>query len=118
MRVEQVFRTRSTIYIHYTIENNTKRVYRVNAQNAYQLQTDRSAISLPSLVHTQLDRPAIDKMRGAEKLTLPVAHAESESQELEPGETTQGVLAIRQDLKSPVVVQLEFEDGVKATVVL
>ena len=38
VRVEQVFRTRSTVYIHYTIENNSGLFYRVNAPQAYQLE--------------------------------------------------------------------------------
>jgi len=52
------------------------------------------------------------------ELALPVAHAEAEAEDLHPGETTQGVVPIRQDLKSPAVVQLVFRDGVKATFVL
>lgn len=118
VRVEQVFRTRSTVYIHYRIENNTTRVYRVNSPRAHQLRTDKPSISLPGLVHSQLGRSTVEKLGSTQELPLWVAHTESESQQLDPGETTQGVIAIRQDLKSPAVVQLEFEDGVKAIVVL
>src|SRR5258708_7352213 len=118
VRVEQVFRTRSTVYIHYTIENNSNRFYRVNTPGAYQLQTDDSPTSLAGLVHTQLDRAMLERLGGTQKLALPVAHAEAEADDLHPGESTQGVVSIRQDLKSPAVVQLVFGNGVKATVVL
>ena len=118
IRVEQVFRTRSSVYIHYTIENNTSSVYHVNSPRVSQLRPDEASISLPGLVHSQLDRSTVEKLRSTQELPLGVAHTESESEELEPGKTTQGVIAIRQDLKSPAVVQLEFEDGVTATVVL
>jgi len=118
VRVEQVFRTRTTTYIHYTIENHTISVYRVNSPHAHQLQTDQSVISLPSLVHKQLDKSMTDKLGAVQEIPLSVAHAESESPEVQPGEETQGVIAIRQDLKSPAVVQLVFDDEVKATVVL
>lgn len=118
VRVEQVFRTRTTTYIHYTIENNTSHVYRVNSPHAHQLQTDQSVISLPRLVHKQLDKSTTDKLGTAQELSLAVAHAESESPEVQPGEETQGVIAIRQDLKSPSVVQLVFDGGIEATVVL
>jgi hypothetical protein len=118
IQIEQVFRTKSTLYIHYRIENNTTRVYRVSSPHAHQLETDEASISLPGLVHNQLDRSTVERLGTTHELPLSVAHTESESQQLEPGETTQGVIAIRQDLKSPAVVQLEFEDGVKATVVL
>jgi hypothetical protein len=114
--VEQVFRTKSTVYLHYRITNNTNRTYRVDSPHACQLQTDQ--IALTALVHTQLDRSTVEQLGSTQESPLSVAHTESESRELEPGKTTQGVIAIRQDLKSPAVVQLEFEDGVKATVVL
>lgn len=118
VRVEQVFRTRSTVYIHYTIENNSGLFYRVNPPEAYQLKADDPPISLTSLTHTQLDRAALEELGDTHALALPVAHAEAEAEDLHPGETTQGVVPIRQDLKSPVVVQLVFRDGVKATFVL
>jgi hypothetical protein len=118
VRVDQVFRTPSTVYIHYTIENNSNLLYRVSNPGAYQLQIDNSPISLTSLAHTQLDRAMLQRLGGTQELALPVAHAEAEADDLHPGETTQGVVSIRQDLKSPAVVQLVFGDGVRVTVVL
>ena len=118
VRVEQVFRTRSTVYVHYTIENNSGLFYRVNEPQACQLKVDDSTISLAKLAHTQLDRATLEELGDTHELALPVAHAEAEAEDLHPGETTQGVVPIRQDLKSPAVVQLLFREGVKATFVL
>jgi hypothetical protein len=118
VRVEQVFRTRSTVYIHYTIENHSGLFYRANAPEAYQLQTDDSSVSLASLAHTQLDRATLEELGDTHEFPLPVARAEAEAEDLRPGETTQGVIPIRLDLKSPAVVQLVFSEGVKATFVL
>ena len=118
VRVEQVVHTRSTVYIHYTIKNNSGLSYRMNMPQAYQLQIDDSPISLASLAHTQLDRSTLEELGDTPELALPVAHAEAEADDLHPGETTQGVLSIRKDLKSPAVVQLVFGDGVKAAFVL
>lgn len=118
VRVEQVFRTRSTVYVHYTIENNSGLFYRVNEPQACQLKVDDSSVLLASLAHTQLDRATLEQLGDTHELALPVAHAEAEAEDLHPGETTQGVVPIRQDLKSPAVVQLVFRDGVKATFVL
>lgn len=118
VRVEQVFRTRSTVYVQYTIENNSRLFYRVSAPQAYQLKPDDLPIALASLVRTQLDRIALEELGETQELTLPVANAEAEAEDLHPGETTQGVVPIRQDLKSPAIVRLVFGDGVKATFVL
>src|SRR5579859_114180 len=118
VRVEQVFRTRNSVYVHYTIENNSGLSYHANMPQAYQLQIDDSPISLASLAHTQLDRAIIEDLGDTQELALPVAHAEAELDNLHPGETTQGVVSIRKDLKSPAVVQLVFGEGVKAAFVL
>lgn len=118
VRVDQVFRTRGMVYIHYTIENNSNLFYRVNTPGAFELKINESPISLASLAHTQLDRAMLEQLGGAQEFALSVAGAEAEADDLHPGETTQGVVSIRQDLKSAAVVQLVFRDGVKATVVL
>jgi hypothetical protein len=118
VRVEEVFLTRSTVYVHYAIKNNSSLFYRLNTPQAYQLQPDESPISLASLTHTQLDRAMLEELGDTHELALPVAHAEAEGDDLHPGETTQGVVSIRKDLKSPAVLQLVFGDGVKAAFVL
>lgn len=118
VRVERVFRTQTTVYVHYTIENNSGLFYRVNAPEAYQLRTDGSSIPLARLAHTQLDRATLEALGDIRQISLPVIHAEAEAENLHPGETTQGVIPIRQPLESPTVVELVFRDGVKATFVL
>jgi hypothetical protein len=118
VRVEQVFRTRSTVYVHYTIENNSGLFYRMNTPHAYQLRADDLTIPIGSLLNTQLDRTMVEELGETPGSALSVANAEAEAEGLRPGESTQGVIPIRQDLKSPSVVQLVFSDGVKATFVL
>lgn len=117
VRVDQILRTLTTVYIHYTIENNSGLFYRVNMPEAYQLKVGDSSVSPASLAHTQLDRTTLEEFGSTFELALPVAHTEAEAEDLHPGESTQGVVTIRQDLKSPAVVQLVFRDGVKATFV-
>jgi hypothetical protein len=118
VRIEQVFRTRTTVYLHYTIENDSRRPYHVNAPEAYLLQTDAPSISVSSLVRTQLNQAVIQELGNTHGLPLQVAHAESVSVDLQPGESTQGVVAVRQELETPAVVQLVFDGDVKVTAVL
>jgi hypothetical protein len=118
VRVEQVFRTRTTVYVHYRIENKSRLLYRVSAPRAFELKTDAPAIPLRTLAHTQLDRATLEALGDTRELSLPVVHAQAENENLYPGETTQGVVPIRQDLKSPTLVELVFSNGVKATFVL
>ncbi len=118
VRVEQVFRTRTTVYVHYTIENNSGVFYRVHAPEVFELELDNASSSLVRLAHTQLDRVALAELGDPREFALPVAHAEAKAEDLHPGEATEGVVTIRQDLKSPTVVQLVFSEGVKAAFVL
>ena len=118
VRVEQVFRTKSTIYVHYTIENSSDRAYHVAAPAALELKPDHSSIAVRSLLHMQLDERLLGSLRKPETVSLPIAHAECAAEELSPGEATHGVIAIRQDLSSPAVVQLVFDSQLKATFVL
>ena len=118
VRVEEVLHTRTTIYIHYTIENNSSLSYRVNTPEAYQLRTNDSSLPLARLARTQLDRAKLEALGVTPELSLPVIRAEAGVEYLRPGETTHGVLPIRQALESPTVVELVFSDGVKATFVL
>lgn len=117
VHIEQVFRTRSTIYVHYSIENNRSTAYHPDAPAAFELKPSHSPISLASFAHTQLDERAVKKLGQTEALPLIIARNESEQRELEPGSSAGGVLAIREDLRSPAVVQLVFGE-LKVTFVL
>lgn len=116
--VQQVFRTKTSLYVHYMIENNSSSGYHVAVPDAFEVQPGRSTISLPAFSRKQLDARLLEDLHDLHNVTLPVAHAESAADDLAPGESTQGVVAIRQDLRSPAVVQLVFEGQVKATFVL
>ncbi len=118
IRVEQIFRTRSTIYVHYTIENRTEASYRASLLGAFELKPEHPSLSLGSIAHAQLDSRGLKKMGTSKALPLAVGHVESESDQLKPGSSAQGVVAIRQDLKGPAVLQLVFESGLKATFVM
>ena len=118
VRIAQVFRTKNGLYVHYSIENRGKTSYHVAAPSAYQLQVSSSSISLPVLEHRQLDPQTIRKLGDLKELALPVGHAESKPEDLSPGESANGVVAIRRDLNSPVVLQLVFDANIKAILVL
>ena len=116
--IEQVFRTRSTTYIHYSVENDGKTAYHMAAPVVFELKPSHSPISLASFAHTQLDERAVKKLGRAELRPLIVARSESKQEEIQPGSSSDGVLAIRQDLKSPCAVQLVFDGELKATFVM
>lgn len=118
VRIKQVFRTKTSIYVHYSIENDGRRTYHVPTPDVFELQAGHSSLSLPSFAHKQLEPRLLEKFSDIHSAPLPVPHAEITSEDLAPGESTEGVVAIRQNLSSPAVVQLVFDSQVKATFVL
>ena len=118
VRIEQVFRTKNSLYVHYSIENRGKTPYHVVAPSAYQLEVSNSSISLPVFEHRQLDPQTIRKLGDFKELALPIGRAESKPEDLSPGESANGVIAIRLDVNSPVVLQLVFDANIKAVLVL
>jgi conjugative transfer protein CagX len=118
VRIQQVFRTKTSFYVHYCIENNSRTAYHVAPPDVFELQAGRSNLSLPSFAHKQLDPRLLENLSGIHGVSLPVPHAETAVEDLAPGESTEGVVAIRKDLSSPSVVQFVFDNQVKATFVL
>jgi len=118
VRIQQVFRTKTTSYVHYSIENDGPSAYHVTTPDVFELQTDHSTLSLPSFAHKQLDPRLLAKLSDIHSVSLPVPHGETTSEDLAPGESTEGVVAIRQNLSSLAVVQLVFDSQIKATFVL
>ena len=118
VRIQQVFRTKTSVYVHYSIENSSRTAYHLSTPDVFELQVGHSTVSLQSFTHQQLDRRLLEKFSDIHGVSLPVPHAEAASEDLAPGESTEGVVAIRQNLSSPAVVQLVFDSQVKATFVL
>ena len=118
VRIQQVFRTKTSIYVHYSIENGGRRAYHVMSPEVLELQAGHSTLSLPSFAHKQLDPRLLENLSDIHSVSLPVPHTEIASEDLAPGESTEGVVAIRQNLSSPAVVQLVFDGQLKATFVL
>jgi hypothetical protein len=61
VRVEQIFRTKSSVYVHYTMENNTKHSYHIGPPSAQQLQAEESLMFLQGLAHKQLDQRLLNR---------------------------------------------------------
>jgi hypothetical protein len=116
-RIQQIFRAKDTVYIHYSIENHSQHPFRMTAPNVYELQADHPSVALISFARTQLNRGAFAKLGQTTQRAVPIAFAENDGPDVAPGLYGQGVVAIRQYIHSPRVLQLEFDPKVKATLV-
>ncbi len=109
LRIEHIFQSRNTVYIHYSVRNLTARSYRILTPSVAEVVATKPSISLASLSRTQLDQELIRKLGEVkQQRTISVARAESGKEDLQPGEETQGVIAIREQIAGPAVLQLTF----------
>jgi hypothetical protein len=116
--IEQVLRTKNTLYIQYALDNRGKAPYHIGAPKVFRQLIIASEISLPALEHHQLNLQTIQKLGDTKTIPWPIAHAESTPQDVPPGESARGVVTIRQDVESPVVLEIVFDVDVRATLVL
>lgn len=119
VRIQQVFRDKTTLFIRYSVENHTTKAYRVTAPTLFELHAEHPGISLASLKDKQLDPRTIEKLGAIKQVSVPCAPASEES-DIAPGTSKQGLIAVRQsaDWPAPTVVQVVFAPNVKAIMVL
>src|SRR5262249_34550425 len=111
VRVERVFESSNTIYIHYSVANATRRPYRVLEPTVYQVAPSASEVSVSSLAHTQRGQGLIRRLGRTSRTPLPIANSEMRNRDLGPGSETQGVIAVRQKFDRPTVFELVFPDA-------
>src|ERR1700694_2056155 len=119
LRIERLFRSSTSLYIQYSIENRTAKPYRVTTPGVYLLQPEKSHINPLSLRGQQIDHQAIDELGRVKEVPLSVAHAESLIDPVIPGGRQHGIIAVRlsQEMTSPIVLKLAFDSDVKGIVV-
>jgi hypothetical protein len=108
VRIEHVFQSRNTLYIHYSIRNQSPWPYRVTTPAIAEALAPHAAISVMSFHHVQLDDQILRRLGELTERRLSPARAEVEKQDLQPGEETQGVIAIREQVVAPTIFQLTF----------
>ncbi|HEU4416369.1 MAG TPA: TrbG/VirB9 family P-type conjugative transfer protein [Candidatus Angelobacter sp.] len=121
VRIEHVFQYRNNLYIHYSVHNQSARPYRVSAPAVAEAIAPHATISIMSLQHTQLDNQLLHKLGHLRERRLTLARAELQKEDIQAGEETQGVVAIRELVAGPTILQLTFAQAgshpVQATMV-
>jgi hypothetical protein len=108
VRIEDVFQSRNTTYIHYSIRNHSTRPYRVTTPQVAEAIAPEASISIQSLRRMQLDGQMLHKIGKLRERQLTLAKAEVQKEDIQPGEETRGVIAIRETVAGPSILQLKF----------
>jgi Conjugal transfer protein len=121
LRIEHVFQSRNTLYIHYSVRNLTERPYRIVSPAVVEGLATKPSVALASLAHTQLDQEMLRRLGEVKERSVSVVRAETGKEDLQPGEQTQGVVAIREQVAETTIFQLtigpERPHKVQATMV-
>ncbi|HKD78871.1 MAG TPA: TrbG/VirB9 family P-type conjugative transfer protein [Candidatus Angelobacter sp.] len=108
VRIQQLFQSRNTLYLQYSVRNQSRRPYRVTAPAVVLLLASRPTISLLSFHRTQIETQILKKFGQLQERPVTVSRAEIQKEDLQPGEQIQGVIALREQLSSPAILQLTF----------
>jgi len=108
VRVDHVFRSSSSLYIHYSIRNQSERPYRIVAPEVRQLTVSDSRFSLVSMRRRQLNEDSIKALGMVKQSSIALAHAETGKTDLAPGEETEGVVAMRSQFPDLTLFELVF----------
>ena len=108
IRLEEVVRGKDAIYVRYQVTNLSAVPYRVVAPEASVLTTNESApLSLPA-VNSQLGAGYIDRLPTPNRQPIEVLHSEIDEEDVAPGKTSAGVLAIKTKDSTPTLYQFVF----------
>ena len=108
VRIERVFQSKTTFYIHYSVINRTGRPYRPVLPAVIVGTAVRPAISLTSLSREQIDQEMVAKLGELKQRNLVVVRSEITKVDLAPGESAEGVVAAREQMASSTLVQLNL----------
>ncbi len=120
LRVGQVFTSRNSVYIQYTLENLGNRPYRTIKPNVFELEFEHPRVNPISVRGRQIDQKVLEELGNVKEVPLTIVHADSDSKDIGPGMRQHGIVAVRRwdTRESPIVVQIVFDSEVKATLVL
>jgi hypothetical protein len=108
IRVEHVYQSRSSTYIHYTVVNRNRTPYRIPEPTLALAISAEPAVSVRGLRGVQLNRALSEKLGPVRTEAFALAYAEIEKADIGPGEESQGVIAIRRRIDSFTVLKLSF----------
>jgi hypothetical protein len=109
VELNQVFRSKTVIYIRYTVTNQSKAPFRLTTPDVYQPAPTQMPISVVSLRNHQLSSQTFAAFKAKQGPSVPVAEAESQVQDLQPGQKATGVISIHgSQTNPPQLYQLRF----------
>lgn len=109
--VRDLFEQEGVLYIRYSIENGTKKVYAPGTPQVVNLSGGVSSRALASHVYTQVDPDAVAELKTVGESPLEITAHESRGETIAPGAISIGVVGVTFAGASPAMLRLEFKDA-------
>jgi hypothetical protein len=115
--LEDIYQKDGRIYVRYTIDNGSSRLYLPATPAVFALKSPHSAQSLVGLANSQLAGDV--QLRWKEEAPVPVVHAEMQAPVVRPGQAAHGIVAFELPQgagngQRPVVTLRFPQDGVNS----
>lgn len=108
VKLEEVVRGKDAIYVRYQVTNLSAAPYRVVAPEVSVLTPSESATpSLPA-TNSQLGSAYVDRLSLPNRQPIEVLHSEIVEEDIAPGKSSAGVLAIKTKDSAPTLYQFVF----------
>jgi hypothetical protein len=123
VQVRDVYEKDGKVYLRYSIRNIAGAAYEPGDPSVYRLQGTRAPVSLVGMRRTQLAGATANRLIAESKEEVTLLHVETETDVVDGGSQTVGLLAFeRPQASGPVVLRLSFaadrNQEVSATLVL
>jgi hypothetical protein len=108
VRIENVFQSKSTLYIHYSVSNLSHQPYRITDPMITEAVAPKATISLLAIPRTQLDKRRLQALGELRERVVPAVRSEFSKEDVQPGGEAQGVVVIREQVATPTILRLTF----------
>lgn len=109
--VRDLFERNGTLYIRYSIENETRKAYAPGTPQVVELRGGASQAALIAHAYTQIRPDAVLRLKTHVAAPLAVTASELRSRAVRPGETSVGVIGVRLSGSGPALLLLQFKDA-------
>ena len=116
VRITEVVRDKDALYVRYTLSNPSQHPYRVSDPAVFTFSPSDARHVVGSLKGIQIPQQKMDALGSGTTSTVIVREARIASRDLNPGQTVDGVVCLKEADTKPIVYRLVFGNDESHTV--
>ena len=108
VRITEVVRDKDDLYVRYTVSNPGQHPYRVSDPEVFSFTPSTPGTVVGSLKGLQISEQKVDALGGGTTSNLTVREARVSNRDLNPGQSVEGVLCLKDSEEKPQVYRFVF----------